>query len=111
MNHSPIQFNQTEERIVALAANSDVTRRRIWLSVLFPLTLIAVTLAVFGRDAQPRFLLWLYVAYVGINMFEKIGYGLAVLSYKSAIRKLISRIDELEGRPATGAPSDTAIGS
>lgn len=30
------------------------------------------------------------------------GHGFAVLSYKSVIRKLISRVSELEGRSAAG---------
>ena len=96
MTENTLQFDPAETQIVARSANSAVTRRRIWYSVLFPLALIGLALAMFWRDAQPRLLLWLFVAYVAINMFEKLAYGVAVLSYKSVIRKLLSRVSELE---------------
>ena len=100
MSEHTLQLDPVEARIVARALDPALTRRRIWYSVLVPLALIALTLALFWRDAQPRVLLWLYVGYVAINMFEKVAYGLAVLSYKSVIRKLLSRVRELEGSPA-----------
>jgi uncharacterized membrane protein len=102
MSENTLQFDATEAQIVARAANSAVTRRRILYSVLAPVVLIALVLAIFWRDAQPRTLLWIFVGYVAINMLEKIGYGLAVLSYKSVIRKLLSRVRELEGPPTAG---------
>jgi hypothetical protein len=102
MNADSLQFDAAEAKVIAHAANSDVTRRRIRLSVLFPLFLIGLTLALFWRDAQPRILLWFYVAYIFINMFEKIGYGIAVLAYKSVVRKLLARVNELEGRSTAG---------
>jgi hypothetical protein len=102
MNENTLQFDPAEAQIVIRAADSAVTRRRIWLSVAVPLALIALTLALFWRSAQPRALLWLYVGYVALNMLEKVGYGLAVRSYKSVIRKLLARVSELEGRPGQG---------
>lgn len=100
MSENNLQFNPAEVQIVARAANLAVTRRRIWYSVLSPLALIALVIAMFWRDAQPRLLLWLFVTYVAITMLEKVAYGIVVLSYKSVIRKLLSRLSELEGRPA-----------
>ena len=98
MSEGQIQFSALEARIVARAANSNVTRRRIFSSVVVPIALIALLLAVFRRDAQSPALLWLFVGYVAINMLEKVAYGFAVLSYKSVIRKLLSRVSELEVR-------------
>ena len=102
MSEHTLQFDRLESQIVARAGNPAATRRRIWYSVLVPLALIALLLATFGREAQPRALLWLFVGYVTVNMVEKIGYGFAVLSYKSVIRKLQARVAQLENRPTAG---------
>lgn len=102
MSENTLEFDPAEAQIVARAGNPTVTRRRIWYSVLFPLVLIALAVVMFRRDAQPRFLLWLFVGYVTISMLEKVAYGIAVLSYKSVIRKLLKRVSELEGRAAAG---------
>jgi hypothetical protein len=79
-----------------------VTRRRIGYAVLVPLAFIVLLIAVYWREARPRTLLWLFVGYVAINAVEKVGYGLAVLAYKSVIRKLLARVSELEGRSDAG---------
>lgn len=98
MSEDRLQFNAVETQIVARAADSNATRRRIVSSVLVPVALIALVLAVFRRDARPPALLWLFVGYVAVNMLEKVAYGVAVLSYKSVIRKLQARVSALENR-------------
>jgi hypothetical protein len=90
MSESTLQPDPLEARLLASATNTAVTRRRIWWSVLVPLAFITLLITVFWRDAQPRLLLWLFVCYVSIGLFERISYGIAVLGYKSVIRKLLA---------------------
>jgi hypothetical protein len=97
------RFDTAEAKIVAGAANSALTKRRILYSILAPLGLTALVLTMFWRTAQPAALLWLFVGYVAATTYERLGYGLAVLLYKSVIRKLLARVRELESRLA---PSD-----
>jgi hypothetical protein len=98
MSNANLEFDQLESQIVGRADNATVTRQRIWLSVLVPLVLVVLLLLVFWREAQPKLLLWLFVGYVIINIYEKVCYGFAVLGYKSVIRKLLARVKELEGQ-------------
>lgn len=98
MSESPLKFDAAEAQLIARAAEPARTRRRLWLSALAPLALVAFALATFWRDAQPRLLLWLFVAYVLATLLERVSYGLAVLSYKRVIRKLLARVEELEVR-------------
>jgi hypothetical protein len=90
-------FDPTEAQIVAAAGNPALTKRRIFYSILAPLALIALMLTMFWH-AQPPIVVWLFAAYAALTMFERVGYGLAVLSYKSVIRKLLLRVSELEVR-------------
>ena len=99
MPENPPSFDPLESHIVARSADLESTRRRIRYSIAVPLLLIALTLVLFARDAQPQALLWMYLAYIVLNMFEKIGYGRAVLAYKRVIQKLLARVAELERQP------------
>ena len=64
MSEQDLPFDHVESQLVARAANSAITRQRIWFSVLLPLVLIALLLVVFWPSAQPRLLLWLFIGYV-----------------------------------------------
>jgi hypothetical protein len=43
-----------------------------------------------------RFLLFFSVAYVLVTAWERVAYARTILAYKSLIRKLAGRIEELE---------------
>jgi hypothetical protein len=102
MSENNLQLDRLESQLLARAADVAATRRRIGYSVLAPVALIALLLAIFWREAQPRLLLWLFVGYVAVGIFEKVSYGFAVLGYKGLVRKLLARVNELERRSAGG---------
>ena len=93
----PLQLTQFESSIVARSSDAAVTRWRMMWCVVVPLGFIALLLSMFWQNAQPRLLLWLFLMYIVIVMAERISYGSAVLAYKSVVRKLIDRVDALEG--------------
>lgn len=101
MSAPELRFDGLDSRIVVRAADPATTRRRITYSIVIPLVLIALLLGAYGQDARPRSLLWVFILYVAINMFEKVGYGLAVLAYKRVIRKLVAQVTELGGSVVT----------
>src|SRR5262245_36697673 len=101
----PLHFNATEEQLISRAANTALTKRRIFYSTIAPLAFITLLLAMYWHTAQPPLLLWLFVAYVTIGMFEKMAYGRAVLLYKGVIQKLLARVTELERQRANFLPT------
>lgn len=108
MTPTQLDLDPLESQIIARAADSAVTRRRIWYCVFIPLAFIGLLLVLFWREAQPPILLWLFVGYVALNMLEKIGYGLAVLGYKRVIRKLLTQVEQLQAHPPAAADSPDA---
>ena len=93
-----IELSPLESRFLAAAADPKVTRRRIRLVIFFGLIAAGgvVLLAASGESIQ--LVAGLAVAYVLITLYEKVAYGNGVLVYKALIRKLVTRIEELESQ-------------
>lgn len=83
-------FTSAEQYILNRSSDLASTRRRIVWSILIPVGFVILLLAMFLQNAEPRLLLWLFVIYIVIGVFEKISFGFAVLSYKRTIQKLLA---------------------
>jgi hypothetical protein len=103
MDEDLLGLTGEEADVLRRSADSEVTRRRIRQVVLFA-SLFAVVLLVVGVLVRSwSMLLAVSLLYVGITALEKVAYGRAVLLYKSLVRKLANRVEELEER-ADSAP-------
>ena len=101
MDEERLGLNGEEAGVLRRSADSGVTRQRI-RQVVFFASLFAILLLVVGILLRSwPLLLTVSLLYVGITAFEKVAYGRAVLLYKSVIRKLAKRIEELEEQPRT----------
>lgn len=85
-----------EADVLRRCADSEVSRRRIRQVILLALLFGALLLVVGLLLRSWPFLLAVGLLYVGITAFEKVAYGRAVLLYKSLVRKLVKRVEELE---------------
>ncbi len=96
MKQKELDLNDAEREILQRSKDAAITRRRI-RQVIFFASLYAALLVVAGWILKSWvMLLVVSLLYVLITTFEKVAYGRAVLLYKSVIRKLSSRVDELE---------------
>ena len=104
MDEERLGLNGEEAEVLRRSADSGVTRQRIRQVVVFA-SLFAVLLLAVGLLLRSwPLLLTVGLLYVGITALEKVAYGRAVLLYKSVIRKLVKRVEELEER--SGAAGD-----
>ena len=103
MDEGPLGLTSEEADVLSRCADSEVTRRRI-RQVIFFATFFGALLLVVGLLLRSwPLLLAVGLLYVGITALEKVAYGRAVLLYKSLVRKLVKRVEELEERAGSAA--------
>jgi len=103
-----MQLDESERKVLDLSFQLGLTERRIRnISINASLACAAVVLsAVYGIP-----MLWLValtVIILIISALEKISYARALLHYRSLVRKLVYRVEQLEGAPATALGSHPA---
>lgn len=85
------------KKILERSTDFSITKRRIKMIIISALILIIVVLYLSFRISSKTIGV-VFAIYVIITAFEKVGYGNAVLNYKSIIQKLVNRIKELENK-------------
>jgi hypothetical protein len=91
-----LNLSRLEQEILKRSQDDGVTIRRIRIIVASALALaITVGALAFIRGLW-NVVTWVFIGYLVITTLEKVGYGKAVLGYKSLIRKLAGRVEELE---------------
>ncbi len=89
-------LTELERRFLAGCSDEALTRRRMrWvvlMAAVFGLLLVAAAWA--SRSWQ--MVLAVSLLYLLITVWEKLGYGRGVLIYKSLVRKLAARVEQLE---------------
>ncbi len=102
MKEESLALTGGERYVLHRSFDVRLTRRRLRL-VLLSAAVLIVALVVFSPLVRSwKFLLFFSVAYVAITAWERVGYARTILVYKGLIRKLVDRIDELEGSGAAG---------
>ena len=103
-----MQLDASERKVLDLSFQTGLTESRIRNIVInSSLAAVAVILsAVYG--IPPVWLVALTVIILLIAALEKISYARALLHYRSLVRKLVYRVEQLEGAPATALGSHPA---
>ena len=96
MNDSARELTDLERRILGQTADVAVTRRRIRLVIVMAAFFAVMLTIMFLRGHSPGMVFGVAIGYILITTLEKVGYGFAVLGYKSLIRKLAARVEALE---------------
>ncbi|MFQ5807684.1 MAG: hypothetical protein ACE5I3_14660 [Phycisphaerae bacterium] len=94
-----LDLNLVETQILARSRDIAVTKRRTTITMVVRCAAAAafVTAALMGVSASK--VAAIAALYALVTMLEKVFYGKAILAYKSLIRKLTRRIEELERAP------------
>ena len=98
MDEDLLGLTDEEADVLRRCADSEITRRRIRQVVVFASLFFVLLLVVGVLLRSWPLLLTVSLLYVGISALEKVAYGRAVLLYKSLVRKLVKRVEELEER-------------
>ncbi|NIR45184.1 MAG: hypothetical protein GWN99_12440 [Gemmatimonadetes bacterium] len=107
MKEESLALTGGERYVLQRSFDVPLTRRKLRLVVVSAAVLI-VALVVFSPILRSwEFLLFFSVAYVGITAWQRVGYARTILVYKGLVRKLVDRIDELEGGDAAGEGPQT----
>lgn len=81
-----IKFTEIEKIIIEKSTDISVTKKRLSQVLIFGLLSISGLIYLFVNEMY-KVLLIGSILYMIITLFEKIGYGKAVISYKSVINK------------------------
>ena len=92
----PLDLTPLEQQILERSQDSTVTIRRRRMVVVAGLFAAVAFWYLFAVMESPSFAFFIVLLYLGVTVFEKWAYANAVLGYKSLIRKLSSRVEELE---------------
>ena len=95
-NPMPLDLTPLEQQILERSQDSTVTIRRRRMVVVAGLFAAVAFWYLFAVMESPSFAFFIVLLYLGVTVFEKWAYANAVLGYKSLIRKLSSRVEELE---------------
>ena len=94
-------LSEDEQRVLDLSFQPGLTERRMRnILINFFLALTALVLFVAYRIG----VIWMSgvaAAILIVSAVEKVSYARAMLDYKSLVRKLVHRVEELEGSPPT----------
>jgi hypothetical protein len=96
----------TERLLLERSFDTALTRRRVRLVVVSAVLLTAALIVLSPLVRSWRFLLFFAVAYILVTAWERVAYARTILAYKSLIRKLVGRIEELED-PSGKGPENT----
>lgn len=91
-----LDLTPLEEDILAISHDAATTKRRIGLVVISGLAAGAGLTTVSILYQSWKLVLGVSLVYIVLTVLEKVAYGRAVLGYKSVIRKLAARVEELE---------------
>lgn len=103
-----VNLTKLEEEILQRSRDPEVTQRRRRMILVTGVCAAAFLVwAAFARQSW-QLVLVVSLVYVAVTMCEKVAYANAVLAYKSVIRKLSERIEELESsQQNVGGDSDS----
>ena len=97
MDSERYSLTVTEQLLLERSFDTSLTRRRVRLVVLSAVILTAALIVLSPLVQSWRLLLFFSVAYILVTAWERVAYARTILAYKSLIRKLAGRIEELEG--------------
>ncbi len=96
MDERQLGLSDVESRFLAGCRDERLTRRRM-RQVLFAASVFAALLVIVTWFTRSWLgVLLIALLYIAITTWEKLSYGRGVLVYKSVVRKLVQRLDELE---------------
>ncbi len=95
------QLNELERRLLNSSFDPEASRRRLREIVVVALVVAAGVIIALIAGVSPMATTVLFLAYLWISAAEKASYTTTILSYKSLIRKLVRRVERLEGVPLT----------
>lgn len=101
MKESDLQLTVGERLVLERSGDLSLTRRRLRMVVGSAVLLCAALIVVSPLMQSWQFLLFFAVAYVLLTAWERVAYARTILTYKSLIQKLASRIERLEAQPAS----------
>lgn len=93
----------TERLLLERSFDTTLTRRRVRLVVVSAVVLAAALIVLSPLVQSWRFLLFFAVAYILVTAWERVAYARTILAYKSLIRKLARRIEEMEAAAGVGS--------
>lgn len=96
----------TERLLLERSFDTALTRRRVRLVVVSAVVLAGALIVLSPLVQSWRFLLFFAVAYILVTAWERVAYARTILAYKSLIRKLAGRIEEVEAA-ASERPENT----
>jgi hypothetical protein len=103
------RMDKTEKALLDGSFNPEVMYRRIRNVVVIG-TLVAVGVGLFGLwQGALAVLVASFLAYVTLVTIEKVMYARTILAFESLVRKLVRRVEALEGQPLTPDGIDHVI--
>lgn len=107
-NRDVMMLNEDEQRALDLSFQPGLTEKRMRnIAINFFLALVALILFATYRIG----LVWISgvaLAILVVSAIEKVSYTRAMLHYKALVRKLVNRVEELEGSTPTALGSTPA---
>jgi hypothetical protein len=100
-NRDVMMLNDDEKRLLDLSFQPGLSERRV-RNILINFFLVLLALLLFTSHGIG--LLWLAAmagAILVVSAVEKVSYAREMLHYKSLVRKLVHRVEELEGSKPT----------
>ena len=91
-----MNLTSTEEQVLTRSYDTSLTKRRQVMVVVVGALALAGAVVVPSAIEDRSMISWIMGLYVVVTVAEKWAYGNGVLLYKSVIRKLDTRVKELE---------------
>lgn len=107
-NRDVLMLDDDEKRLLDLSFQPGLTEKRV-RNILINFFLVMAALLLFASYGIG--LIWLTAmagAILIVSAVEKVSYARTMLHYKSLVRKLVHRVEELEGSPQTALGSHPA---
>lgn len=96
MDEERMGLDELERRFLAGCADQGLTRRRMRAVVVMAAVFGVLLIGAAWISRSWQVVLAVSLLYLLITVWEKLGYGRGVLIYKSLVRKLAARVEQLE---------------